>query len=59
MSDLDPVDDPRAIQMIDADDEPVDPHAHEFDDADEGALEDGTPVTSLHGSETIAWGTDA
>lgn len=38
------------------DDEPVDPHAHEFDDADEGALDDGTPVTSVHGSEVIAWG---
>lgn len=37
-------------------DEPVDPDAHEFDDADEGAGEDGTPVTSLHGSENAVWG---
>jgi hypothetical protein len=38
------------------DDEPVDPNAHEFDDADEGADDNGTPITSLNGSETAVWG---
>lgn len=34
---------------------PVDPQAADFDDADEGADLDGTPITSLHGSENDAW----
>jgi hypothetical protein len=40
----------------DPDPEPVDPNAHDFDDADEGADMDGTPVTSVRGSETYVWG---
>lgn len=41
------------------DDEPVDTAAHEFDDSDEGTLDDGTPVTSLNGSEQLTWPEDA
>lgn len=41
------------------DDEPTDPQAHEFDDSDEGALDDGTPVTSVHGSEELTWAEEA
>ena len=59
MSDTVPVDDPPAVPMIDTDDTPVDPHAALYDDADEGALDDGTPVTSLNGSERDTWGEDA
>lgn len=47
------------LQFVELDDEPVDPGASDFDDADEGALEDGTPVTSLNGSEADVWGEDA
>lgn len=36
--------------------DPVDPDADEYDDTDEGADEDGTPVTSVHGSEEKKWG---
>lgn len=34
-----------------ADDLPVDPQAHEFDDSAEGVDADGWLVTSVHGSE--------
>jgi hypothetical protein len=42
------------LDLIDADDEPIDPNAHEHDDAVEGADLDGNPVVSLHGSEDTA-----
>lgn len=59
MSDiLDPIDDELAVQLVEFDDEPTDPAAGDFDDADEGALEDGTPVTSVNGSEVAVWGED-
>lgn len=51
MSDLEPVDDPLAVQLVDLDDTPTDPDAGDFDDAAEGADEAGRPVVSVDGSE--------
>ncbi len=47
------------MDLVEFDDTPVDPHAALFDDADEGADDDGTPVTSINGSEADVWGDDA
>lgn len=43
-------------EVLEDDTMPEDPHADEFDDADEGADDQGGPITSLHGSEDTIWG---
>ena len=41
------------------DDMPLDPDAHLFDDGYEGTDLDGTPITSIGGSEIAVWKDEA
>lgn len=54
MDDDIPGDDPVLLVEPDPVD-PVDPDADVYDDSDEGADNDGTPITSVHGSENDVW----
>ena len=47
---------PDMDEMVQATHDPIDPEPGEFDDADEGADDDGTPITSMFGSEENSWG---
>jgi hypothetical protein len=42
-------------ESVTADDMPVDPNAADYNDDDEGADADGSPITSVNGSERLIW----
>lgn len=47
---------PDPVLVVAPGDDPHDPEAHLYDDSDEGADVDGTPVLSVDGSEVETWG---